>query len=106
MSRSKRREKDTAKPNSNLNPRKEQVIPPKKKLILFPPFVKKVPLPPKKEEKVKVIMFETVDVPVCGEEKFIVDLRKKHIVPCKEVCSVCKDYLERQLSAYLTPLHR
>lgn len=96
MSRSRRRGKDTTQRNPDSN-KKEQVVRPKEKFILFPPFVQKVPSPPKKEIKVT---FEDVEFPVCGEEKFIVDLRKKYIVSCKDICTVCEDVLQKKLSAY------
>lgn len=98
MFRSKEKEKVTVKRNTNLK-RKEQVVRPKGKIELFPPFVKKLDLPPKKPKEIKII-FQDVDIPVCGEPRFVLDLRGKYMVSCKDVCTLCEDILRKEISAY------
>lgn len=77
------------------NPKK-QVALPKKKFQLFPPFVKKPDFPPKKLKEIKVV-FEDINLPVCGEEKFIPDMRGKYMVRCKDICILCEGFLRKKL---------
>lgn len=99
MFRSKEKEKFTIKRNTNLKRKEEQVVRPKGKIELFPPFVKKLDLPPKKPKEIKII-FHDVDIPVCGEPRYVLDLRGKYMVSCKEVCTLCEDILRKEISAY------